>query len=89
MDLKNFKLMPFYDAKYLVLDGTKISKDYVLSKKIIKTVLPYDKKGNLVVAITKESYKNLNSIKVVFDDNTTKNYTLKFILKEFKIRKSF
>lgn len=73
-----YKLMPFYDAKYLVLDGTKISKDYVLSKKIIKTVLPYDNKGNLVVAITKESYKNLNCIKVVFDDNTTKNYTLKF-----------
>lgn len=73
-----YKLMPFYDAKYLILDGTKISKDYVLNKKLIKTVLPYDNKGNLAVAITKENYKNLSYIKVVFDDNTTKKYTLKF-----------
>lgn len=73
-----YKLMPFYDAKYLVLDGTKISEDYVLNKKLIKTILPYDNRENLVVAITKENYKNLSYIKVVFSDNTTQKYTLKF-----------
>ncbi len=73
-----YKLMPFYDAKYLVLDGTKISEDDILNKELIKTVLPYDNKGKLAVALTKENYKNLSYIKVVFNDNTTKKYTLKF-----------
>lgn len=73
-----YKLMPFYDAKYLVLDGTKISEDDILNKELIKTVLPYDSKGKLAVALTKENYKNLSYIKVVFNDNTTKKYTLKF-----------
>ena len=31
-----YKLMPFYDAKYLVLDGTKISEDDILNKELIK-----------------------------------------------------
>ena len=73
-----YKLMPFYDAKYLVLDGTKISEDDILNKELIKTILAYDNKGKLVVATTNENYKNLSYIKVVFDDNTTKKYNLKF-----------
>ena len=73
-----YKLMPFYDAKYLVLDGTKIGKDDILNKELIKTVLPYDNKGNLVVAITKENYKKINNIKVVFNNDSTQKYTLKF-----------
>lgn len=73
-----YKLMPFYDAKYLVLDGTKINEDYILNKKLIKTILPYDNQGKLTVDLTKENYKNLSYIKVVFNDDTTQKYTLKF-----------
>ena len=73
-----YKLMPFYDAKYLVLDGRKIDEANILNQKLIKAILPYDNKGNLAVALTTENYKNLNYIKVVFNDNTTQKYTLKF-----------
>ena len=35
-----YYLMPFFDSRYLVVDGAKISEDHVLNKKAIKTVLP-------------------------------------------------
>ena len=73
-----YKIMPFYDAKYLVLDGAKIGEDDSLNKELIKTILPYDNKGNLIIAITKENYNTINNIKVVFNDDTTKKYTLKY-----------
>lgn len=73
-----YKLMPFYDAKYLVLDGTKISDEDVLNEKAIKEIIPYDNNGNFVAALTKENYNNIDYIKIIFDDDTTKKYTLEF-----------
>ena len=34
--------MPFYDSKYLVIDGKKISKDHILNQKLINSVLAFD-----------------------------------------------
>lgn len=73
-----YQLMPFYDAKYLVLDGVKISEQDVLNQKIIKEVIPYDKNGKFIAAITKENYKDIASIRIIFNDDTTKKYNLKF-----------
>ena len=70
--------MPFYDAKYLILDGRKINEDNILNKQTIKTVLPYDNKENLLIALTKENYKTISKIKVVFNNDETKEYTVKF-----------
>ncbi len=73
-----YKIMPFYDAKYLVLDGAKISEQDILNQKIIKEIIPYDNNGNFTVALTQENYYNIKCIRIIFDDDTTKKYTLKF-----------
>lgn len=73
-----YKLMPFYDAKYLVLDGAKISNQDILNDKVIKEIISYDKSGNFVAALTKENYDNIDCIRIIFNDDTTKKYTLKF-----------
>ena len=73
-----YKIMPFYDAKYLVLDGSKISEQDILNQKRIKEIIPYDNNGKFVVALTKENYNNITNIRIIFSDDTTKRYTLKF-----------
>lgn len=73
-----YKLMPFYDAKYLVLDGIKISEQDILNQKIIKEIIPYDNNGNFMAALTQENYNNIDYIRIIFNDDTTKKYTLKF-----------
>ncbi len=73
-----YKLMPFFDAKYLVVDGARISEDDVLNQKQIKTILPYNDKNELVLTLTEENYQSLNHIDVIFSDDTKKQYPLKF-----------
>ena len=73
-----YKLMPFYDAKYIVLDGKNINENNVLNQKKIKTILAYDQNNKAILAITQDNYNTLNSIRVIFEDNTVQKYTLKF-----------
>lgn len=73
-----YKLMPFYDSKYLILDGNKIALEDVLNTKIIKHILPYDNNKNLITLVTDKNYQNIASIKVIFVDDSTKDYTLTF-----------
>lgn len=75
------KLMPYYDAKYLIEDGLKFQDDSELNTKIIKHVLPYSS-GKLLTYLTSQNYNSITSIKVVFDDYTTKEYNV--IFKELK-----
>ncbi len=73
-----YKLMPFFDAKYLVVDGARISEDDVLNQKQIKTILPYNAKNEFVLTLTEENYQSIDHIHVVFADDTTKQYQLKY-----------
>ena len=75
-----YKIMPFYDSKYLVLDGNKIDEKDILNTEIIKTVLAYDKNHNLLVSLKEENenYKDINSIRVVFESGKTKEYDVTF-----------
>ncbi len=73
-----YKLMPFFDAKYLVVDGARISEDDVLNQKQIKTILPYNDKNEFVLTLTEENYQSIDHINVVFTDDTTKQYQVKF-----------
>lgn len=73
-----YKLMPFYDSKYLILDGNKIALEDVLNTKIIKHILPYDNNKKLITSVTDQNYQNIASIKVIFVDDSTKDYTLTF-----------
>lgn len=71
------KLMPYYDAKYLVMDGAKFASDNVLNTKVIKHILPFAE-NKLVNYLTSNKYDNINKIKVVFDDHTIEEYNVSF-----------
>lgn len=73
-----YKLMPFYDAKYLVEDGANIPADDILNTKIVKYALPYDADHKLITYITEEDSQKMASIKVIFNDNTVQDYELTF-----------
>ncbi len=73
-----YQLMPFYDAKYLLVDGSKIAEDDILNTKIVKHILPYDKDKKLITTLTQNDNQKIASIKVIFEDDTTKDYALTF-----------
>ena len=72
-----FKLMPYYDAKYLVEDGSKFSDSDILNTKLIRYVMPYSN-GKLLTYLTSENYNTITDIKVVFDDYKISNYKVSF-----------
>lgn len=76
------KLMPYYDAKYLIEDGIKIDPSNELNTKIIKHIIPYNNEGKMLTYMTHENHNSINKIKVVFDDNTVREYNV--IFKELK-----
>ena len=76
------KLMPYYDAKYLIEDGNKIKADDLLNEKIIKHVIPYNSEGKMLTYLTNNNHKNIAKIKVVFSDGKISEYNV--IFKELK-----
>lgn len=73
-----YKLMPFYDAKYLVIDGNKIDINHELNTKLIKYILPIDANDKLVSYLTNQNYESIKKIKVLFENNETKTYTVTY-----------
>ncbi len=75
------KLMPYYDAKYLIEDGLKIQNNHELNTKVIKHILPYSN-GKLMTYLTSQNQNTITSIKVVFEDFSVNEYNVSF--KEMK-----
>ncbi|MCI8273738.1 MAG: hypothetical protein HFJ55_06635 [Clostridia bacterium] len=73
-----YKLMPFFDSRYLVIDGRKIMEDDILNQKQIKTILPYNTEDRVMFALTEENYKTIKKIRLVFEDNEVKDYALTY-----------
>ena len=73
-----YALMPFYEADLYVQYGNKISEDNVLNEKVIKTIIPYDKNGKMLVSLNTDNYSDIAKIKVIFDDDTTNEYIVLF-----------
>lgn len=71
------KLMPYYDAKYVVLDSVSISNTDTLNTKAIKHILPYAD-NKLVTYLTSKAYNGITSIKVIFTDYTVEQYEVNF-----------
>ncbi len=71
-----YKLMPYYDAKYLIEDALKI-QDENLNSKTIRYIIPYSN-GNMLTYLTAENYNNITEIKVVFTDSTISSYNVNF-----------
>ena len=75
------KLMPYYDARYLIADGATISADNVFNTKIIKHILPFAD-DKLVTYLTSSKYNQITNIKIVFEDYTVEDREVVF--EEFK-----
>ena len=69
-----YKLMPFYDSKYLVLDGKKIDKEHVLNKKKIQSIIAFDANKEVVTYLTEADYTKIQSIRLIFTDQSTQDY---------------
>jgi len=76
------KLMPYYDAKYLIEDGNKNIDDNALNEKAIKHIIPYNSEGKMLTYLTNDNHNSIAKIKVVFDDNKINEYNVSF--KELK-----
>lgn len=73
-----YKLMPYYDAKYYVIDGNKIDVNHELNTKLINQVLPYDKDGKLIVGLSQQDKTKIKTIKILLEDNSSLQYTLEY-----------
>ncbi len=71
------KLMPYYDAKYLISDAATIASDSTLNTKTIKHILPFAD-GKLVTYLTSKEHNQITSIKIIFEDYTVENAQVTF-----------
>lgn len=73
-----YKIMPFYDAKYIVYYGNKIEDDNLLSQSKIKMIIPYNNKDKIMVGLNTNNYDEIAKIKIVFEDEKTVDYNITF-----------
>ncbi len=73
-----YKIMPFYDAKYILYYGNKINNDSILNLQKIKMIIPYDEKNEMIVGLNSDTYQNITKIKIVFENEETKDYSVAF-----------
>lgn len=73
-----YKLMPFYDAKYLITDGNKIDLNNELNTKIIKSIIPFTKQNTDITGLTNNTKQEISKIKILFEDDTIKEYSVNY-----------
>lgn len=73
-----YELMPFYDSSLIVEYGNNISEDSILNKSKIKMILPYDEDGSMIASINTNNYSKIKKLKVIFEDESTKDYSVTF-----------
>lgn len=71
------KLMPYYDSKYIIEDGNQLPTNHLLKVKKVKAVLPFSK-GKMITFLSDQNYNQLDTIKLVFEDGTIKDYQINF-----------
>ncbi len=76
---KNLALLtPFFDSNNIISNGSKISTDDILNKQEIMHIIPKDEKGSLVSYLTTNNYKKIKELKVIFKNQETKTYQVRF-----------
>ena len=73
-----YKLMPYYDAKYIVYYGNMIDETNLLNQSKIKMIIPYDKNGKMIVGLNTNNYNDIAKIRIVFENEQTADYTMTF-----------
>ena len=71
------KLMPFYKADKIIELAEDV-KDEDLKTKVISHILPVDSNGSAVTYITSDNLKKINKIKIVYNDDTKKEYKVNY-----------
>ncbi len=67
------KLMPFYKTDKII-EIAKSINDENLNNKEITHIIPVDSKGDIVNYLSSDNVKRINKLKIVFKDNTHKEY---------------
>ncbi len=70
-------LMPYYDSKKIVASSLNVL-DHDLNNLKIKHILALDSNGSIVSYLTDSTVKNIVKIKIVFENNTYKDYNVYF-----------
>lgn len=73
-----YKLMPFYDAKYLLQDGNKISSTDDLNTKLIKAIVPLNSENQVIIGLTDKTKQDIEKIKIVFEDESTQEHMVTY-----------
>lgn len=71
-------LMPFYDAKLFIEYGNKIDVNDILNNQKIKMIIPYNEYGKMIVGLNTNNYDDISRIRIIFEDEQIKDYTLEF-----------
>lgn len=72
------KLMPFYDAKFYLVDGNKLEVNHLLNTKIIKEIFAYDAAGKLVLSLNQNDQNRIKTIRLLFTDDETITYNVTY-----------
>lgn len=73
-----YKLMPFYESKYLLIDGGKINTDHILNTEVIKTIIPFNSSDKAIFGLSKNNAESISYIKVLFENGEVKRYNITY-----------
>lgn len=71
-------LMPFYNANLFVEYGNRIDANDILNKQKIKMIIPYNKDDKMIVGLNTNNYDDISRIRVIFEDEQIRDYTVEF-----------
>ncbi len=72
------KLMPYYDNNKIKSEASKIAEDSNLYKKELMHIVPLTDNGSLVTYLTKDNFKKISKLKLVYKDGTKEEYKVVF-----------
>lgn len=72
-----FKIMPFYELKYIVKDGNQIDINHLLNQKELKSVIPLSN-GSMNSYLTEHNYQAITQVRLIFQDDTILTEPVKF-----------
>ncbi len=71
------KLTPFYDMDKIIKTSKSINDELLIKNEIVH-IVPLDQNGNIVTYLTNDNPRKISKIKVVFDNNKTSVYDVKY-----------
>lgn len=73
-----YKLMPFYDASYVIEDAEKINTGDTLNTKKIQGIIPYNGEDKVIYALDTRNFDQIKKIRLIFTDGTSETYDVTY-----------